>query len=91
MARAWKPRAAWTTERATVADARALWLGANRRCRNALAAVLPGFFDLLAADLPAEEGDRREAARQITADLLAALREPTLAAPTDRGSTTPSP
>jgi hypothetical protein len=73
---------------ATVADAEALWLGANRACRNALVMVLPGFFDLLASTLPAEAGDRQRAAAEARAEILSRLRLPTLtAAP----STTPSP
>lgn len=74
-------------EGATLTDARALWLSANRRCRGALVMVLPGFFDLLAADLPAEEGDRREAARKMAVEVLANLQQPML---TDSPSTTPS-
>lgn len=71
---------------ATVADAQSLWLGVNRECRNALVMVLPGFFDLLAASLPGDAADRAASAREMVAELLAALSRPVLtAAP----STTP--
>lgn len=75
-------------EAATVEDAQALWLGANRACRNALVLVLPGFFDLLAAQLPADQAERKGAAEAWAGELLAALRQATLTAP---ASTTPSP
>jgi hypothetical protein len=73
---------------ATLADAEGLWLGANRACRNALVMVLPGFFELLAASLPAEEDARREGAKTWAAEILLALALPTL---TDSPSTKPSP
>jgi hypothetical protein len=71
---------------ASVADAEALWVNENRACRNALVVVLPGFFDHLAASLPADESTRREGARQWAGEMLARLRQGTL---TESDSTTP--
>lgn len=65
---------------ATVRDAQSLWLEANRACRTALVMVVPGFFDLLTAFLPAEEGDRRKQAEAMKAEMLASLERPTLTA-----------
>jgi hypothetical protein len=48
--------------------------------------VLPGFFDHLAASLPADESTRREGARQWAGEMLARLRQGTL---TESDSTTP--
>ena len=62
----------------TVADAEALWANANRACRLALMVVVPDFFDLLAAYLPADDAGKRALAEQMRADLLTALARPTL-------------
>jgi hypothetical protein len=65
---------------ATIADAQALWLNANRPCRHAIAMVLPDFFDLLAASLPADASERREQGQKMAAELLARLQHATLTA-----------
>lgn len=72
-------------EAATVQDAESLWLGANRACRRALVMVLPGFFKLLADQLPADQEERRAAAEAAAADLMARLQQSLTAPP----STTP--
>jgi hypothetical protein len=64
----------------TVADAESLWINANRACRTALVLVVPGFFDLLTALLPAEEGDRQIVAERMKAEFLASLERATLTA-----------
>lgn len=74
-------------ETATVQDAEALWLGANRACRTALTMVLPGFFKLLVGALPADQEERRVTAEAVAAELLEALQKPLIAP----ASTTPSP
>lgn len=61
----------------TVADARALWLGVNDDCRDALTMVVPSFFDLLAGEIPASDADRRKAAGEMKAELLRRLARPT--------------
>lgn len=61
----------------TVEDAQRLWLGANDDCRDALVMVVPGFFDLLAANLPASAADRQRAAAQMKAEVLRRLARST--------------
>lgn len=71
---------------ATIADAQDLWLNANRPCRHAIAMVLPDFFDLLAASLPAEATERREQGQKMAAELLARLQQATLTASSSTAS-----
>lgn len=72
---------------ATTAQAEALWLGENRACRTALAMVLPDFFSLLVASLPADEAARQAAAVVWAAEVLGRLPGPQ---PIVSPSTTPS-
>jgi hypothetical protein len=65
---------------ATLADAEALWAGANRPCRTALMMVVPGFFTVLAGSLPADAADRQALAERTAAALVASLARPTLTA-----------
>jgi hypothetical protein len=61
-------------------QARTLWLEANRSCRRALTAVVPGFFDLLAKSLPADSARRTRASAEFREELLKLLALPTLTA-----------
>lgn len=62
---------------ATVRDAEALWRDANRACRAALVMVVPGFFDLLTAYLPAEADGRQAQATVMKDHVVAFLQRAT--------------
>lgn len=59
--------------------AQRMWLEKNRECRSALVQVLPDFFPILLADLPADDETRKEAGVEFAAGIMAILlaRTPT--------------
>jgi hypothetical protein len=64
--------------KATIADAKRLWLDANEDCRTALAMVVPDFFEMLAAQLPAGDAGRRTVAARARTAIGELLALPTL-------------
>lgn len=53
--------------------ARQMWLERNTACRTALVQVLPDFFGVLSADMPADEEQKRAFAATFAAGVMAAL------------------
>lgn len=53
--------------------AQAMWLAQNRECRTALVQVLPDFFPILLADLPADDDTRKTAGAEFAAGMMSIL------------------
>lgn len=65
---------------ATITDARKMWRDVNRQVNLALAQVIPGFFTILADDLPVPPEQRGALMRASIEDFLGRLTQPTFTA-----------